>query len=215
MNRTSNKQPTSQIGCADVILLNKADLTLEQEILSLEDRIRKVNPIAPLHRTIRGLIDLRLILGIGAYRTASHLSDYPPHSSLAHTHDPERPHLRDISALRLTCPTLNPYTLTKLDTWIRTVLWDNRLPLDKGDHPLVVLRCKGYFQTESGAEYMLQGVRDIYELIEVGRSPSGPTFAPDSGKLVLIGKGLVVDAVRQSFESIFVDHVPTIVNPTE
>jgi hypothetical protein len=52
---------------------------------------------------------------------------------------------------------------------------------------------------------MLQGVRDIYELIEVGRSPLGPTITPDSGKLVLIGKGLDDDAVRQSFESIFVD----------
>ena len=201
--------PTRQIGCADVILLNKTDLCSEEEILSLEDRIRKVNPVAPLHRTVRGQIDLSLILGIGAYRTASQLSDSPA----THT-QPERPHLHTISALRLTCPTLNLYSLTKLDEWIRTLLWEARLPFGAGDHQLLVLRCKGYFQSETGAEYVLQGVRDLYELREVSKSPVHPTTAPDSGKLVLIGKGLDDDMVRQSFESLFVDRAPAALNPS-
>lgn len=47
-----------QIACSDVILLNKVDLTSEEQLRSIEELIQRVNPSAPIHRTIRGQIDL-------------------------------------------------------------------------------------------------------------------------------------------------------------
>jgi len=52
----------------------------------------------------------------------------------------------------------------------------------------------------SGATFVLQGVQRMYEITQIeGGEVMG---IPESGKIVLIGKGLNND-VRQSLESIF------------
>jgi len=177
------------------------------EMLSIEERIRNINTVVPIYRTINGQIDLELVLGIGAYRSPPRFEDPSAPDPHAHAHEhnvsaaPHTHKITGISSLRLSCPTLNSCTFGLLDEWIRTILWENRLPWDNGNEQLQVLRCKGYFHMDTGEEYMLQGVRSIYELraVETQGQISGPSF----GKLVLIGKGLNDTTVRQSFESIF------------
>jgi hypothetical protein len=83
---------------------------------------------------------------------------------------------------------------------VRTVLWEQRLPgdVDAPASPLTVLRCKGLFVLDSGAQYVLQGVRNMYDIAEAGDALG----VPDAGKLVLIGTGL--DArVRESLERVW------------
>jgi hypothetical protein len=53
---------------------------------------------------------------------------------------------------------------------------------------------------ESGEQYVLQGVQSMYDLSLVEGDVTG---IPDSGKLVLIGKGLN-DSVRQSLKRLLV-----------
>jgi len=196
-----------QIACSDVILLNKVDLASEEQLYSVEEQIQKVNPSAPIHRTIRGQIDLVHIMNINAYaggaeglRSIRHRLDYNDRgdhirgavSSLHYE-------LRGISSLQVTVPTMTSHRLEELDKWIRTVLWENRTPDNvpkTGPSELKVLRCKGLFVTESGEQYVLQGVQSMYDLSLLERDVTG---IPDSGKLVLIGKGLDV-SVRQSLE---------------
>jgi G3E family GTPase len=96
---------------------------------------------------------------------------------------------------------LSPEQLKRLEEWIRTVLWESQLPEHPaGFHggPLEVLRCKGMFGTQSGQTYVLQGVRNLYELEPLVGDDVG---LPEHGKLVLIGKGLD-DTVRKSLESV-------------
>jgi hypothetical protein len=90
--------------------------------------------------------------------------------------------------------------LDALDEWVRTVLWEQRLPGDAAQEPaqLTVLRCKGLFVLDSSAQYVLQGVRNMYEIAEAGDALG----LPDAGKLVLIGTGLDV-RVRESLESVW------------
>src|ERR1700733_3107653 len=45
------REVREQIGFADVILLNKTDLVSEKELEQVEARIKKMNPMAKLHRT--------------------------------------------------------------------------------------------------------------------------------------------------------------------
>jgi len=93
------------------------------------------------------------------------------------------------------------YRLEELDKWIRTVLWENRIPDNVPETPsseLKILRCKGLFVLESGEQYVLQGVQSMYDLSLVEGDVTG---IPDSGKLVLIGKGLD-ESVRQSLEKL-------------
>ncbi|KAF8644509.1 hypothetical protein AX16_008386 [Volvariella volvacea WC 439] len=157
-----------------------------------------------------------------------------------HTHNTPSTHyeLRGISSLQVMCPTLTQPLLDKLDTWIRLVLWESRLPnanelnntnggivgdlrslqdavkeLDNNgssqqvpEPELQVLRCKGLFLLDTGAKYVLQGVRNMYEITLLGESENEKgdnedVSVPQMGKVVLIGKGL--DArVRTSLEGV-------------
>lgn len=198
-----------QVACADVILLNKVDLVTNAKVTSVEELIRKVNPAAPIHRTVQGQVDLSLVMDIKAFASAP--SFHKPTFGLFHEHgDGEDPHhthnthyeSRGISSLQVTCPALSPSHMEKLDEWIRTVLWENHLPGADvgGEEELRVLRCKGLFTTQSGEQYVLQGVQNLYE---ISRADVGDVAGvPEAGKLVLIGKGLTL-SVRRSLEDVF------------
>jgi len=56
-----------------------------------------------------------------------------------------------------------------------------------GDRQVQILRCKGLFGDEKGKWWVLQGVRNVYEISELG---DVGVDVPDRGKIVLIGKGL-------------------------
>jgi G3E family GTPase len=226
-----------QIACADLILLNKVDLVPESEIVSVEETIRGINPVAPIHRTINAQIDPKVVIGIGAYHslppqlfdsipgpsvvhTIADPKDHQEHREFEHEHTYQSDHnevdhsdhahhhytAKGISSLQISCPPLDsPARLNKLDEWIRTLLWENRL-LDhtkvenEGDpSSLQILRCKGIFRMHSGEEYVLQGVRNIYDLHEAGFNNGASS---EMGKVVFIGKGLD-ENVKQSFQAIF------------
>jgi len=171
--------------------------------------IHRVNPVAPVHRTVKASIDLKLIMDISAFTSPPQLqpvsfSATDDHSNCEesdHTHahtsnEPTHYELRGISSLQVPCPLLDKARLDKLDEWIRTVLWENHIP--GGSQELQVLRCKGLLTMESGERYVLQGVRSIYEIEKLDEE--GDIGVSEEGKLVLIGKGLD-DNVRQSFEN--------------
>ena len=184
------------------------------DLQATEDLLSKVNPAIIVHRTVRGDIDLKHVLNIHAYTSSRALSytDTPPQPSDDHdhtSHDNEEPHnghathyeMRGISSLRVSCQVLSPEQQVRLEEWIRTVLWESQLPEHSGDdhgRPLEVLRCKGMFGTQSGQTFVLQGVRNLYELEPLVGDNVG---LPEHGKLVFIGKGLD-DTVRKSLENI-------------
>ncbi|KAI0632194.1 cobW-domain-containing protein [Trametes polyzona] len=194
-----------QIAAADVILLNKVDLVPPAEVDATEAVIRGVNPAASVYRTIRGEIDLGLIMGVDAYASRQLLHETRKAAvkqcSGGHDHTPTHYELRGISSLQIDCPPLTASQLEKLDEWIRTVLWEKQLPNRPPDSTgtIDVLRCKGIFVTDDGQLHVLQGVRSLYEIapVEKGGEDGEELGLPDTGKLVLIGKGLNED-VRQS-----------------
>ncbi|KAH8104495.1 cobW-domain-containing protein [Cristinia sonorae] len=211
-----------QLAASDVILINKVDLVGPSEVDHLQALIEHVNPAAAIHRTIRGELDLSKFMGIGAYgadrllreqrslkqdrdTTASHDERECRSGEHAHHFGPHHYELRGISSLQVRFPVITAQQLQKLDEWIRSVLWENRLPEDIPDSALTtleVLRCKGIFVLESKETYILQGVRSMYEMSQVDAEGTQDSVGlPDEGKLVLIGKGLD-QRVRQSLELI-------------
>ncbi|PPR00436.1 hypothetical protein CVT24_004497 [Panaeolus cyanescens] len=217
-----------QISGSDIVLLNKADLVSPSDLHETEAIIRSVNPAAPIYRTVKGEIDLGLILGVQSYKLPPPLaSDEEKHARVHsdacdHDHDEEEKPLnhyqiRGVTSLQVTCPALSQAQFDKLDEWIRSVLWENKLPAPatpsttEGESPEIrVLRCKGAFTSTTGKHYVLQGVRSMYEISELEENVAGKdqnehasVGLPDRGKIVLIGKGLD-DQVRKSLESVFV-----------
>lgn len=193
-----------QIAGADVVLVNKTDLVSTEKVEDLERLIGQINPVATIHRTVQSTIDLKHIMGIDAYtskaaslarqtlgRNSTESGDchddtcQDEHHSHLHHYE-----LRGISSLQVSVPTLTQEAFDHLDEWIRTLLWENRLPEETSTSAdKQVLRCKGIFQTDSGSTYVLQGVRSIYEISQA--DDINPDIGvPDSGKLIFIGKGL-------------------------
>jgi G3E family GTPase len=56
-----------QIGFADVILLNKTDLVTGSEMEKIEDRIKEMNPLAKIHRTLKSELPFQQVLDLKAF----------------------------------------------------------------------------------------------------------------------------------------------------
>ncbi|EAS50529.1 conserved hypothetical protein with CobW/HypB/UreG domains [Aurantimonas manganoxydans SI85-9A1] len=62
-----SREAEDQIAFADVVLLNKTDLVTPDELAAVEATVRAINPYAVIHRTERAGIDLKRVLGQGAF----------------------------------------------------------------------------------------------------------------------------------------------------
>lgn len=198
---TQNSQ--RQVACSDIILLNKTDIAKETDIQKLEGKIQGCNPIAPIYRTVRGQIDLKNVIGIGAYSskldnakfkiTKGHVHVHEDGNNCDHDHSHTKVSHEGIDSLQVPCPVMTSALVQKFDEWIRASLWDGHL-VDDLDHKVEILRCKGLYITDTGEQFVLQGVRSLYEISRVeGDVDVG---IPEEGKLVFIGKGLDEDARR-------------------
>lgn len=123
----------------------------------------------------------------------------------AHGHDHEhdhnissKKHLNGISSYVFELPVLTQTQLQGVESFLQTLHWENRIegiPQDDGsaqseEEKLVVLRSKGLFTTEEGKVHILQGVRDIYELNELGATADELEDNERGSKLVVIGRNL-------------------------
>jgi G3E family GTPase len=185
-----------QIACADVILLNKRDLISEDRVRETEIEIRTINSTVPILHSTKGRVALSSIIGLDAYSAYPSLHDSLAH--LSHTHndgsgDHDHSPGDGITSIVVTLPTLTSSQLDALDRWIRTVLWEGRLPeqSETSDTPKIeVLRCKGICVSVSGEYHVLQGVRTLYEFRVLGDKGGEKDEQQSKGKIALIGCGL-------------------------
>lgn len=193
-----------------MIIINKIDLASEAQISTLEGIVHGINPLATTHRTAQSNIDLGLVMNLNAY--ASRMPPDPVPGT-HHRHEdvdgkcldpgshPKSTHytIRGVSSILVPVPVLPAGQVEVLDEWIRSVLWEHKLPSEEDAEGLDVLRCKGMFRTDADEIYVLQGVREMYDL-SLAESTQDSDGAGDIGKLVFIGKGLD-DRVRASLEA--------------
>ncbi|KAF8890038.1 hypothetical protein CPB84DRAFT_1785242 [Gymnopilus junonius] len=200
-----------QIAGSDVVLLNKADLVEPEVLAGTEALIRQINAAAPIYKTVKGEINLKHIIGISAFRLPPPDVSTNTNGTHVHTDDCDHSHdsrppthyeVKGISSLQVACSALDQSHLDKLDEWIRNALWENRV--EDVDSEVQILRCKGAFTSQKGVHYVLQGVRNMYEISELPATDS--IGVPDTGKIILIGKGLT-DPVRKSLEAVLVGSI--------
>jgi len=87
-----SREAVEQIAFADQIVLNKTDLVSEAELAEVERRIRRLNPLAPIHRAVKADVPLDAILGRGAFdlqRITELDPEFlnPAHGEPGHVHD--------------------------------------------------------------------------------------------------------------------------------
>ncbi|KAL8966399.1 MAG: hypothetical protein Q9197_006009 [Variospora fuerteventurae] len=208
-----------QISHADVVIVNKCDAVSEEQLQRVRERVKAINGLAKTHMTSYGqiprlegvLLDLHAYDGVEELDTLvkgySHLDPVSYAEVLLHTVGSSMLIInacQSISTLTFQVPLLNAQQLNKLEGWLRSVLWESVLPSagassPKAQQAFTIHRTKGRILVSDGRVLMIQGVREIFEMIDQtppSRSEQGNVVADDDGggaakgKIVLIGTGL-------------------------
>ncbi|KAH7383725.1 CobW/HypB/UreG [Cadophora sp. MPI-SDFR-AT-0126] len=188
-----------QISHADILVINKSDLVSEEELTSVKKRVQAINGLATVHVTTQGkvprlegfLLDLHAYDDVGALDVAD-----KGHSHL----DPT------IATITLSVPVLEVEQLPRLDEWLRSILWDSNLPRPgTGEEKFEIHRLKARLPLSNGDVKIVQGVRDVFDIVDTpnGREPTETASDPE-GKVVLIGRNLVDKPFEESLINIIV-----------
>ena len=102
-------------------------------------------------------------------------------------------------------PVLTPEQLPNLDAWLRSILWDTKLPgsgsdlgsKDTENDNLEIHRLKAKLPLSTGDIKIVQGVRDVFEILDAPQDPSAAMTL--EGKIVLIGRYLLDKPFKESF----------------
>ena len=184
-----------QISHADVVVINKSDLVTPAELQTVQHRVSSINSLARTQVTDHSQVpELEgLVLDLHAYDNVS--AENLEFASKGHSHlDPA------IGTVTLTLPTVDDKGLEALDIWLQSVLWRSELPYyeSKLKSGWEIHRSKGRIALTNGRLKMLQGVREIFDLVDGTVEADGD--AGISGKLVFIGRNIGDDQSRAYFQ---------------
>ena len=177
----AHDEAREQIAFADVLLLNKTDLVAPDGLAEAEQAVRRLNPLARLHRVKDGGIALDRILDVGAFDLANLLRLDPALlEDHAHEHD------ADIAAVALRVP--GPVDAAAVNRWLY------RLAQERGQD---LLRMKGILELAGERRrFVFHGVHMTLD----GRP--GRPWAPGErrlNQLVFIGRDLDEGTLRAGF----------------
>ena len=143
-NLEQSVEAQEQVAFADIVLINKIDLATDEAVARIERKVRSLNPLARIHRSAQGVIDLALILDSNAFQLEAKLQVDP-----AFLEDHEHEHDPAISSFVLR--ESRPIDMNRFMTWMTPLLQE------QGDR---VLRTKGVFNAHSFKERVVfQSVR--------------------------------------------------------
>ncbi|SIQ14298.1 GTPase, G3E family [Rhizobium sp. RU35A] len=80
-----SREAEDQIAFADVVVVNKTDLVTPQELATIEEIVRAINPTARIYKTTRSGVDLARVLDQGAFNLERALENDP--HFLEHGHE--------------------------------------------------------------------------------------------------------------------------------
>ena len=186
-----------QISHADVVVINKADLVTDEELMKVEDRVRSINALANVKVTDHSRVPQLegLVLDLHAYDNVP--AEDLDFSKKGHSHlDPS------IGTVTLEFPSLKQSELETLDEWLRSVLWESKLPGIEENAAWEIHRTKGRIPLADGRLMVLQGVREIFEVTEAevaSSSSAASNEGGEHGKIVLIGRNISTERTSRAF----------------
>lgn len=184
-----------QISHADVVVVNKVDLVSEEELRVVEGRVRSINALATVKVTDHSRVPQLegLVLDLHAYDTVT--AENLDFASKGHSHlDPA------IGTVTLEFAALTESQLDKLDEWLRSVLWNGVLPRVGENADWDIHRLKGRVPLKDGRLKMLQGVREIFELIDADDIAATSGSDGSKGKIVFIGRNISRPQTAAAFQ---------------
>jgi len=200
MRLEESAEACEQISFADLILLNKTDLSTPEQLDETERQIRLLNKVAKIYRTRNSELDLAVIFDMGGIdffpRLEGRSSEHDDHDDAHHGHDHHshdhrrHNHLRNIETVCI--EQAGQLDALKVSIWFRSVI------AELGDK---ILRMKGILNLKGdNDQFLLQGVHWDFE----GRP--GRTWHTDEerlNRLVFIGRDLDRGKISEGFLSCF------------
>ena len=199
-------EAVEQIAFADQIVLNKTELVAEDELRAIEARLRKLNPLAPIHRAQRAEVALDRLLerrGFDLQHILSLEPDFlgPAHDEAGHVHDEHCGHDRDhehghedgahhdhvhddgISSVSLSAEA--PFDGAKLSDWLNTLVAASGRD---------ILRAKGIFDVKGEDRRLV--FQSVHMLLEGDFQREWRPEEARYSRLVFIGRNLDVEALQ-------------------
>ncbi|MDP2629739.1 MAG: GTP-binding protein [Candidatus Harrisonbacteria bacterium] len=175
-----NIETKEQAAYADLILLNKVDLSSKEEIQEIEEWLRAINPTAPIIKTERANVELASLFNL-EMKTV----ELSPESDHQHRH------IEDSQISSFVLEEDRPLSLGKLKEWLNSTLM-----IYSGD----LLRYKGILRIQNEPrKIILQGVHTVFELSD------GALWKDDEeakSEVVIIGRGLDKEIFESSFKAL-------------
>jgi G3E family GTPase len=201
-----SKEAVEQIAFADQIVLNKTDLVSEAELKAVEAQIRRLNPLAPIHRAQRSNVPLEAILGRGGFdleRITELEPEFlnPAHGEPGHVHDDHCDHDHDhhhhehdhVAEAGIRGISL---TLDRPVDGIRVTQWLNDLIQVRGPD---ILRAKGILDVKGEDRRLV--FQAVHMIMEGDFQRPWKDGEPRYSRLVFIGRDLDESALRSGFEA--------------
>ncbi len=132
-----SREAREQIAFADQIVLNKTDLVSDGELIDVEARLRRLNPLAPIHRAQRSNVPLETVLGRGGFdleRITALEPEFlnPAHGEEGHVHDEDcdhdheghehHDHVHDDGIKGVSLVATRPLDANKVSRWLNELL---------------------------------------------------------------------------------------------
>ncbi len=205
-----SREAVEQIAFADQIVLNKTDLVSEADLVEVEKRLRKLNPLAPIHRTQRSNVPLEAILERKSFdldRITTLEPEFlnPSHGEPGHVHEEDcdnehgagedhdhaqhdHSHDEEIKSVSLTSE--RPMDRKKITRWISDITQN------QGQN---ILRTKGIIDIADNDRRLV--FQAVHMVLEGDLQREWKKDEKRYSRIVFIGRELDAAALKSSFEA--------------
>ncbi|RIA89429.1 COBW domain-containing protein 2-like protein [Glomus cerebriforme] len=192
----SINEAVRQIAIADRIIINKIDLVTSSTLNTIQEQIRLINSAANILRTEKSRVPLNFILDIHAFDAKQVLTLNPEVNTLEPTTQSNHHIEEDVRTICLSEFPVKTIDMPKIERWVQWLLWEKTISTTFSDK-ITILRLKGILTPISNPDsrIIIQGVQELYDLQQV---PSSNNDEIIEDKLVIIGKNLDYQKLKQS-----------------
>ena len=202
-----SREALEQVAFADQIVLNKTDLVDEATLLSVTRELRRINPLAPIHRALRSGVALDLVLGRGGFDLGRIQALEPDflepghgeagHGEVGHMHDehcghdaPLHDHRHDSAITSVSLSSERPMDATRVQHWL------TELVAAQGES---ILRAKGIVDVAGDPRRLV--FQAVHSVLEGDWQRPWREAEHRHSRLVFIGRSLDAAALRAGFEA--------------
>ncbi|HEY1559351.1 MAG TPA: GTP-binding protein [Caulobacteraceae bacterium] len=199
-----SREAREQIAFADQIVLNKTDLVSDGELSDVEARLRRLNPLARIHRAQRANVPLDAVLARGGFdleRITAIEPEFlgsahgPAHGEEGHVHDEHcghehHDHVHDDGIKGISLVASKPLDANKVSRWL------NELLQTRGPD---ILRAKGIIDV-AGEERRLV-FQAVHMILEGDFQRPWAEKDTRESHMVFIGRDLDEAVLRAGFEA--------------